>query len=145
MRARRIAEPGQGGKHTGIRASVRDRCAPMRLIALALCLVPSAALAASGGPLGTLMLGRYECERPGPPAEPGVPEPGWSFAVTTSSRYVAAAGEGTYLLTGDTLTMTSGPLDGTRLIRLRGGFLRVLENGKPGPVRCILLRRSDKH
>jgi len=121
----------------------------MRSLALAplltLCLVAAPALAASGGPLGTLMLGRYECERPGPPAEPGVPEPGWSFAVTTSSRYIASAGEGTYLLTGDALTMTSGPLDGTRLIRLRGGFLRLLENGKPGPVRCILLRRSDKH
>ncbi len=111
----------------------------------ALGLVATPALAASGGPLGTLMLGRYECERPGPPAAPGVPEPGWSFAVTTSSRYIAATGEGTYLLTGNTLTMTSGPLDGTRLIRLRGGFLRVVENGKPGPVRCVLLRRSDKH
>ena len=113
--------------------------------ALALGLVATPVLAASGGPLGTLMLGRYECERPGPPAEPAVPEPGWSFAVTTSSRYIAQAGEGTYLLTGDALTMTSGPLDGTKLVRLRGGFLRIVQDGQPGPVRCVLLRRSDRH
>lgn len=116
---------------------------PAALFALGLVATP--ALAASGGPLGTLILGRYECERPGPPAAPAVPEPGWNFAVTTSSRYIAKAGEGTYLLTGDALTMTSGPLDGTRLVRLRGGFLRVVEDGKPGPVRCVLLRRSDRH
>jgi len=117
----------------------------MRALAFILCLIASPALAASGGPLGTLMLGRYDCERPGPPAAPAVPEPDWSFAVTTSSRYVAKSGEGTYLLTGNTVTMTSGPLDGTKLVRLRGGFLRVVENGKPGPVRCVLARRSDKH
>ncbi len=117
----------------------------MRILVLILFLAASPALAATGGPLGTLMLGRYECERPGPPAEPGVPEPEWNFAVQTSSRYVAGSGEGTYLLTGDTVTMTSGPLNGTKLVRLRGGFLRVMENGESGPVRCVLARRSDKH
>ena len=122
----------------------------MRSLAPAFCLIGASLIAApapaaSGGPLGTLMLGRYECERPGPAAGPAVAEPDWSFSVTTSSRYRAGSGEGTYLLTGKMVTMTSGPLDGTKLVRLRGGFLRVMENGTPGPVRCVLARRSDKH
>ena len=107
-----------------------------------------APVGAAAGPLSTLTLGRYVCERP---AEPGsqvaVTDPQASFAVTTASRYVAADGtRGTYLLTGDTIEMTSGPLAGTRLVRLRGSFLRVLgADGVPGPTRCVLSRRSDKH
>jgi hypothetical protein len=108
----------------------------------------SAPIVAAPGPLSTLTLGRYVCERP---AEPGsqvaVTDPATSFAVTTASRYVAADGtRGTYLLTGDTMEMTSGPLAGTRLVRLRGSFLRVLgADGLPGPTRCVLSRNSDKH
>ena len=116
------------------------------LVSIALC-AGAPALAASG-PLSTLTLGRYVCERP---AEPGsqvaVTDPQTSFAVTTASRYVAGDGtRGTYLLTGDTIEMTSGPLAGTRLVRLRGSFLRVLgADGVPGPTRCVLSRSSDKH
>lgn len=122
----------------------------MRAFVSAFCLVlagliAAPAPAASGGPLATLMLGRYECERPGEPAGAPVAEPDWSFSVITSSRYRAGSGEGTYLLTGKTVAMTSGPLNGTRLVRLRGGFLRVMQDGKPGPVRCVLARRSDRH
>ena len=103
---------------------------------------------AAPGPLSTLALGRYVCERPGEPgSQVAVTEPAVSFAVTTASRYVAADGaRGTYLLAGDTLEMTSGPLMGTRLVRLRGSFLRVLDaDGIPGPIRCVLSRNSDKH
>src|SRR5436190_17867106 len=100
-----------------------------------------AAVSQSKGRLMTLTLGRYECERPAPAAQPGgVPEPQTSFVVTSSSRYVAPGGvKGTYLFTGDTITMTSGPLAGTRLVRIRQSFLRRIEsNGLPGEVRCIL-------
>ena len=103
---------------------------------------------AAPGPLSTLALGRYVCERPGEPgSQVAVTEPQVSFAVTTASRYVAADGvRGTYLLTGDTIEMTSGPLVGTRLVRLRGSFLRVLSSdGVPSPTRCVLSRSSDKH
>ena len=106
------------------------------------------ALTPPSGRLMTLMLGRYECERPGPPAHPGgVPDSAISFAVTSSSRYVAADGtRGSYLFTGDTVTMTSGPLAGIRLVRVRPSFLRKLEgDGLPGDLRCVLSRSSDKH
>ena len=116
------------------------------LISLLAC--ASVPLGATPGPLATLTLGRYICERP---AEPGsqtaVIDAAASFAVTTASRYVAADGtRGTYLLTGNEVEMTSGMLAGTRLVRLRESFLRVVGTyGEPGPTRCILSRSSDKH
>lgn len=115
---------------------------------LLVTLCAGAPLSAKPGPIATLTLGRYVCERP---AEPGsqvaVTDAAASFAVTTASRYVASDGtRGTYLLTGDTVEMTSGTLTGTRLVRLRENFLRVLGNdGDPGPTRCVLSRNSDKH
>ena len=105
-------------------------------------------LTARPGPLATLTLGRYLCERPADPgSQTAVTDAAASFAVTTASRYVAADGtRGTYLLTGDVVEMTSGMLAGTRLVRLRESFLRVVEaNGTPGKTRCILSRSSDKH
>ena len=118
----------------------------LSLVLMTFC--AAAPLAAKPGPIATLTLGRYVCERP---AEPGsqvaVTDAAASFAVTTASRYVASDGtRGTYLLTGDTVEMTSGTLAGTRLVRLRENFLRVLGNdGDPGPTRCVLSRNSDKH
>lgn len=112
------------------------------IVPVALCVI------AAAGPLSTLTLGRYVCERP---TEPGsqlaVADPRISFAVTTASRYVASDGtRGTYLLTGGTVEMTSGPLAGTRLVRLRERFLRVLDgDGTPRSTRCVLSRSSDKH
>lgn len=111
-------------------------------------LYTAAPLGAASGPLSTLTLGRYVCERPGEPgSQVAVSDAQASFAVTTASRYVAADGtRGTYLLTGNTIEMTSGPLAGVRLVRLRGSFLRLLGvDGVPGPTRCVLSRSSDKH
>lgn len=108
----------------------------------------AAPLAAKPGPIATLTLGRYVCERPAEPAtQTAVTDPAASFAVTTASRYIASDGtRGTYLLTGDTVEMTSGTLAGTRLVRLRESFLRVLgSDGVAGPTRCVLSRSSDKH
>jgi hypothetical protein len=114
-----------------------------------LVLAPIALFAsAATGPLTTLTLGRYVCERPAEfGSQAAVPDPQASFGVITASRYVAADGtRGTYLLTGNTVEMTSGPLAGTRLVRLRQSFLRVLgADGTPGPTRCVLSRSSDKH
>jgi hypothetical protein len=112
----------------------------------ALVLAGAAAHAASGGPIGTLMLGRYDCELPGSAAGAlAQRDPRTSFTVVTSSRYTAgAAMAGTYLLRGDTVTMTSGPLAGTRLLRRNGKFLRRIEDdGAPGALRCVLARESD--
>ena len=116
------------------------------IVLIALC--AAAPLTAKPGPLATLALGRYVCERPGEAGtQTAVTDAAASFAVTTASRYVASDGtRGTYLLTGDTVEMTSGTLVGTRLVRLRESFLRVLDSdGVAGPTRCVLSRSSDKH
>ncbi len=107
----------------------------------------AAPLAAKPGPLGTLTLGRYVCERPAAPgSQAAVTDPAASFEVTTASRYVAADGTlGTYLFTGDTVEMTTGALTGTRLVRLHEAFLRVLDaDGVPGRTRCVLSRSANK-
>ena len=118
---------------------------------LPLCLIALFSAApglARPGPISTLTLGRYVCERPAlPGSQAAITDPAASFAITTASRYVAPDGtRETYLLTGDMVEMTSGILIGTRLVRLRESFLRVVESdGLPGQTRCILSRSSDKH
>ncbi len=116
----------------------------LMLVPIVLC--AAAPLAAKPGPLATLMLGHYICERPtAPGSQAAVTDPAASFEVTTASRYVATDGtRGTYLLTGDTVEMTSGVLTGTRLIRLHESFLRVLgPDGIPSRTRCVLSRSAD--
>jgi hypothetical protein len=108
--------------------------------------VAATSAAAQTGPLRTLMPGRYDCERPGPPGSQLFErDADASFEVTSASRYIAGSGAiGTYLMTGGTIVMTSGPLAGTRLVRIRPAFLRRLEgDGSPGRVRCVLSRSSD--
>ena len=119
----------------------------MRCVVLLLALLAAPA-AAGTGPIRTLMLGHYDCERPGAPgSQVFEPDPAASFSVTNASRYRAADGTiGTYLMTGGTVTMTSGPLAGARFVRVRPAFLRRIEpDGVPGPLRCVLSRSSDKH
>ena len=104
------------------------------------------AVAAEGGHLGTLMLGVYECEKPGSPGSAHRrPEPAASFTITSSSRYIAADGSvGTYLRIGKMVQMTSGFLSGTRFAIIRPTFLRRIESGgEPGPLRCVLSRATD--
>ena len=128
----------------GVLLSIAWGCAGSAAFAAA----TDATVGPAAGRLMTLTLGQYRCERPGPPGQPGgVAEPELSFAVTSSSRYVAPDGRrGTYLFTGDTVTMTSGPLAGTRLVRVRQSFLRRIEaGGVPGSARCVLSRSSDRH
>lgn len=101
------------------------------------------ALAAPGGELSTLPKGVYRCELPGDAAGP------WrirmeqeDFAILVSSGYRALGKRGSYLLTGDTVIMTSGPFAGKRYHRQSSGFLRLIEaDGKPGKLRCVLSSR----
>src|ERR1043165_7209592 len=111
------------------------------VLAFALAAAPGGGVPPSAGRLMTLTLGRYQCERPAPPGQAGgIAEPAASFGVTSPSRHAGADGSrGTYLFTGDLVTMTSGPLSGTRLVRIRESFLRRLEaDGVPGDMRCVL-------
>lgn len=119
----------------------------LSVVAGVACLA-GAAEAASGGRLGLLMVGRYDCELPGNAGGAlSYADAAASFEVVPSSRYVGAnAKPGTYLLTGDTVTMTSGPLAGTRLLRRGGKFLRrIAPDGTPSALRCVLARPSDLH
>jgi hypothetical protein len=105
--------------------------------ALALVAVPS--LATPGGQLGTLPLGNYVCSLPGDATGAAwqvVPEKG--FTIGNASTYHTDAGSGTYLLTGDTVKFTRGPMKGMRFARETRGSLRWLDaEGKPGRVRCV--------
>lgn len=96
-------------------------------------------LATTGGVIGTLQQGNYACELPGDATGPaGIRQDGQSFTVHNSSRYSTAAGRGTYLLTGNLVTMTSGPKKGQRFTRLSDNFLREVDGaGNETPLRCV--------
>ena len=112
----------------------------MRNIAIALALLAAGpALATPGGQIDTLQQGNYICELPGNATGPaGVHQPEHDFTVITASSYVTAQGRGTYLLTGDTVSFTSGPKQGEKFNRLSDNFLRQIgPDGRDGDLRCV--------
>jgi len=120
------------------------RRAPL-LVAAAL-IGPGPALAAPGGPLGTLPLGKYRCELPGD-AEglAGIAQPAEDFAVIHGSGYTTLAGRGVYLMTGSRVEFTSGPLRGVVYSHSGRAFLRRLSpDGSEGPLRCVRAPNSGR-
>lgn len=93
-----------------------------------------------GGLIGTLDQGRYTCELPGNAGGPvRVAASEFDFQVIHGSNYRAGGKRGSYLLTGDVVTMTAGALKGLKLHRISSGFLRRIEpNGADGEMRCVL-------
>lgn len=90
------------------------------------------------GQLGTIERGTYVCELPGDAAgAAGIAQPDESFTIESASRYSSPQGEGTYLRRGDRLIMTSGPRNGDSYQVAGRGFLRKLENGAVGRLRCV--------
>ena len=113
---------------------------------LALALLSAPTLAAPGGPLGTLPLGNYRCELPGDAeGAAGIPQPAENFAIIHGSGYAMARGRGVYLMTGDRVEVTSGPLRGV-VYKLSGrSFLRrLLADGSEGPLRCVRTPNSGR-
>lgn len=109
------------------------------LAALAILPLALPAHAAPGGKLGTLPHGVYVCSTPGDAT--GAPwhviEDG-EFTIGTASTYRTSAGSGTYLLTGDRLVFTRGPLKGEHFVRTGTTTLqRTDDKGTPGRVRCV--------
>ena len=96
-------------------------------------------LAAQPGRLGTLPLGPYSCSLPGDAdGEAWVVLPGDGFTIENGSAYRTDKGSGTYLLAGDIVTFTSGPLKNARYKRSGKATLQRIEvDGKPGRVRCV--------
>ena len=110
-----------------------------RILPLLIVLAAGPALAAPGGPITTLQLGTYVCELPGDATGPaGVRVPAQDFSIINASSYAANGGRGSYLLTGDTVVMTSGPRKGQKFRRISASFLRIMgSDGNDSPLRCI--------
>jgi hypothetical protein len=111
----------------------------LRAFAIATLLVAVPAGAVPGGPIDTLEPGNYVCELPGDATGPaGIRMDDESFSIRNSTSYQTARGDGTYLLTSNLLTMTSGPKRGQRFHRISDRFLRLIgPDGKDGALRCI--------
>jgi hypothetical protein len=116
------------------------RVFPSWLAGASLLAAAGPASAVPGGAIGVLPQGDYVCEVPGDPADPAsfagrhVPEA--DFEVIADSSYRTAAGRGVYLLTGERVAMTSGPLSGRSFHRVGSGFLRVTGGGDSA-MRCV--------
>lgn len=115
----------------------------MKLIALIpLAVLACAVPAASQGQIGTIERGQYVCELPGDAGgQVGIHQPHEDFRIANASRYRADNGDGTYLRRGDTVTMTSGPRSGAQYAVISPTFLRKIENGQPGRLRCFRRER----
>jgi hypothetical protein len=109
------------------------------LIPLVLAL-PSPATAQ--GKIGTIERGQYICELPDDSGtQAGIEQPEENFRIASASRYRSPQGSGTYLRRGDIVTMSSGPRNGDQYLVITPSFLRKLENGEPGRLRCFLRGR----
>lgn len=98
----------------------------------------TAAPAFAQGPIGTVERGTYHCELPGDAAgRAGIEQPQASFTIKSASRYSSPQGGGAYLRRGDVVTLTSGPRSGESYAVMSTGFLRRIENGQPGRLRCV--------
>lgn len=96
-------------------------------------------MAVPGGPIGELSPGNYQCEQPGDAAGAvGLRVLGEDFSIVNANTYRTAEGRGTYLLTGNTLAMTSGPKAGQQFHRINNSFLRKLDaSGGDTTLRCV--------
>ena len=100
--------------------------------------MPALAPASAQGAIGTIPRGTFVCELPGDAAgQVGVPQPDRNITIESASRYSSPQGSGSYLRRGDTLTLTSGPRQGESFAILSDDFLRLIEDGKPGRLRCV--------
>ncbi len=109
------------------------------LFVLSLAFAPPAA---AQGKIGTIERGQYICELPDDAAgQAGIEQPEENFRITSASRYRSPQGSGTYLRRGDVVTMSSGPRNGDQYLVISPSFLRKMENGEPGRLRCFLRGR----
>lgn len=110
----------------------------MKRAALPLLALFAATPLLAQGPIGTVERGQYICELPGDAAgAAGIEQPEENFRIEGASRYSAREGSGTYLRRGDVLTMTTGPRNGDAYAVISSTFLRKMENGEPGRLRCV--------
>src|SRR5688500_15163869 len=107
---------------------------PIAIILAALAAAPALAQ----GAIGTVERGAYVCELPGDAGgAAGVVQPEQALTIESASRYSSPQGSGTYLRRGDVLQLTSGPRQGESYAVMGTGFLRRIEDGKAGRLRCV--------
>ncbi|ABC63144.1 hypothetical protein [Erythrobacter litoralis] len=109
-------------------------------LAAALSAMLAAPLAAqSGAPLGTLPVGRYQCSLPGDASGPAWRDiDDMRFSIKNASRYLSPTGDGTYLMQGDELVFTRGPMKDQRYKRMGSSILRKLKSdGSLDRIRCV--------
>lgn len=96
-------------------------------------------IAAPGGRLGTLPLGEYRCALPGDAAGPAwVPLEDKHFTIGNASTYHTLGGSGTYLLTGEQVIFTRGPMKGMVFEKTGSNTLQWVESdGQLSRVRCV--------
>lgn len=111
----------------------------LAMCAATLTLLAAPVIAQSGGPLGTLPVGRYQCSLPGDAGGAAwVPIADKRFSIKNASRYLHADGEGTYLLAGDELVFTRGPMKDERYQRMGSSMLRLKNaDGTLSRIRCV--------
>jgi hypothetical protein len=98
----------------------------------------------SGGVLGILQHGLWQCALPGDAdGEAFIEVPEEAFRIGTASSYQSAEGEGIYLLRGNELLFTRGPKQNQRF-RLRGeNTLQKLDpDGNESKLICTRLGRG---
>jgi hypothetical protein len=112
---------------------------PMKRFPISIVLAAALASPALGqGAIGTVARGTFVCELPGDAAgQAGVAQPARNLTIESASRYSSPQGSGSYLRRGDTLTLTSGPRQGESYAVLSEGFMRLIEGGQPGRLRCV--------
>jgi hypothetical protein len=120
-------------------------CKALLVTGFLMGLVPSQIAAAPGGDLETMPIGDYVCELPGDATGPvGAHVPAEDFTIVTASSYRTGDEMGSYLLIGDRLIMTGGPLDGRQYQRQSEGFVRKLDlQGNLGDLRCVRRKRNN--
>lgn len=110
----------------------------IRAVLSAVVLLAAApAMAAPGGTILTMSQGRYACELPGDATTPPVPQPENNFSIVPDSSYLVGGAQGTYLLLGNKVTMTSGPFAGRRFDKVGLSLIRLGADGKREALRCV--------
>ena len=110
----------------------------MKGLVVPILLAAVAVPALAQGAIGVMPRGVYNCELPGDASgQAGVPQPERRFTIKSASRYASPQGEGTYLRRGDTMTLTSGPRQGERFEVISDNYVRIIDNGQAGRLRCV--------
>jgi hypothetical protein len=97
----------------------------------------------SGGLLGILRHGDWECALPGDAGgDAFMPQPDEAFRIGTASSYISPAGSGIYLLRGTEVVFTRGPKQNQRFKVLGENTLQKL-NADGSPSKLICTRVSN--